>query len=218
MLLIAPALAVPLDLSVGIRTTDNDYEGQRDQLHLAGRLVPKSRFAAELMGSVRLPGDELSGLTHTLVGIAYEGNKNTTFQQPVQRELGTLGAYAALSPWVQPEKRDVSMWVYGRLGAELRLVEDGVAVVNEDYAAGVAGADPARLTDTSFGLSPVAAVGGGLDVLVKGRVGGRLGFTQRLWIAPEPDYGNKLPDGTPEPLENILWSSTAIDVDVLVRF
>jgi len=154
----------------------------------------------------------MKGLTQTLVGIAYEGNNETSFRQPLDRlQLGAIFS-ARWSPVYGKinliGEGVLNFDVYGTAGVGLLLVTKDYASINPDYTAGVEGADPAIPTTTpSTEAYPALNLGIGLDFFLTQSISLKIDARSALYIANEADYGNKLADGSAEPLEKRLYST-----------
>ena len=154
----------------------------------------------------------MKGLTQTLVGIAYEGNNETSFRQPLDRlQLGAI--FAARWTPVYGKINLIGEGVlnfdlYGTAGIGLLLVTKDYASINPDYAAGVEGADPAiPTTSPSTEAYPAINLGIGLNFFLTQSIALKIDARSALYIAKEPDYGNKLPNGDPEELESRLYNT-----------
>ncbi len=154
----------------------------------------------------------MKGLTQTLVGIAYEGNEESSFRQPLDRlQLGAIFS-ARWSPVYGKinliGEGVLNFDVYGTAGVGLLLVTKDYASINADYTAGVEGADPAIPTTTpSTEAYPALNLGIGLDFFLTQSIALKIDARSALYIANEPDYGNKLTDGSAEPLEKRLYNT-----------
>lgn len=154
----------------------------------------------------------VKGLTQTLVGIAYEGNKSTTFRQPLDRlQLGAIFAarWAPVYGKINLIGEGVLNFdVYGTAGVGLLLITKDYASVNPDYAAGVEGAAPAIVeTNPTTVANPAINLGIGFDFFITQSIALKIDARSTFYVADEPDYGNKLPDGSPEPLEKRLYNT-----------
>ncbi|MES2640452.1 MAG: outer membrane beta-barrel domain-containing protein [Myxococcota bacterium] len=154
----------------------------------------------------------MKGLTQTLVGIAYEGNENTTFRQPLDRlQLGAIFS-ARWSPVYGKinliGEGVLNFDVYGTAGVGLLLVTKDFASINPDYAAGVEGADPAiPTTSPKTEAYPALNLGIGLNFFLTQSIALKIDARGAFYIADEPDYGNKLPNGEPAELETRLYNT-----------
>lgn len=132
-------------------------------------------FAVEVRAYGRFPGRTVSPLAEDMVIFAFEGNNETVFHQPVDREAASLGAYVAASPWPRRHLRRSTAWIYGLAGAEGRVVVKDVVLLNPEYADGVEGAPYTRLRDDpAVGRSALGAwaqLGGGVGPTLAARVG-----------------------------------------------
>jgi hypothetical protein len=215
----AAAADLAVDVGLGLRQVLNQFDAQTFSAHGAVRVAPSGFVAAELGGAVRLPGDQVSGLTQTLVAIDYEGNPDTNFQQPVYSEVASVTLHGQVSPWRQPHQKPVGIWPYAILGVDLRFVRLGQARINPDYVAGVSGAAAALVeNEPALVPHPGPAFGVGFDVWFGDRAGFRLAATERMFLQKEMDYGNELTNGEPAPLDDVVVFSGAAWIDALVRF
>lgn len=153
----------------------------------------------------------MKGLTQTLVGIAYEGNHDTTFRQPLDRlQLGAIFS-ARWSPVYGKinliGEGVLNFDVYGTAGIGLLLVTKDFASINPDYAAAVEGADPAVPTTTpATEAYPAVNLGVGLNFFLTQSIALKIDARGAFYLADEPDYGNKI-NGQPVELETRLYST-----------
>lgn len=164
----------------------------------------------------------VKNLTKTLVAIAYEGNSETTFRQPLDRlQLGALFA-ARWSP-VYGKINLIGEGVlnfdfYGTAGLGLLLITKDYASINPEYASGasdnpvVLEAQPQTASNVAFNL------GVGFDFFLTQTIALKLDARSTLYVAKEPDYGNVLQNGEPEPLENRLYNTfiTSAGVSIFI--
>lgn len=165
----------------------------------------------------------IKNLTHTLIAIAYEGNNDTGFQQPLDRvQLGAIFD-ARWSP-VYGKINLIGEGVlnfdwYGTAGLGLLMVTKDAATVNQEWVQGIEGADPAT-SGVGAETNPNVALnlGIGFDFFLSQAVALKLDTRSLLYVAEEADYGNVLADGTPEPLENRLYNTfvTSVGVSIFV--
>jgi outer membrane beta-barrel protein len=154
----------------------------------------------------------VKGLTQTLVSIAYEGNNETTFRQPLDRlQLGAIfsARWAPVYGKINLIGEGVLNFdVYGTAGVGLLLVTKDFASINPDYAAGVEGADPASVEQSPLTQAyPAVNLGVGFDFFVTQSIAIKIDARSAFYIAEEPDYGNRLPNGDPAPLESRLYNT-----------
>ncbi|MDP2312117.1 MAG: outer membrane beta-barrel domain-containing protein [Pseudomonadota bacterium] len=154
----------------------------------------------------------MKGLTQTLVGIAYEGNNDTTFRQPLDRlQLGAIfsARWAPVYGKINLIGEGVLNFdLYGTAGVGLMLVTKDYASINPDYASNVEGADPAIPTQSpATEAYPAINLGIGLDFFLTQSIALKIDARSAFYIADQPDYGNKLPNGQPEPLEKRLYNT-----------
>lgn len=153
----------------------------------------------------------VKGLAKTLLDIAYQGDANTSFQQPLDRlQLGT--AFAARYSPVYGKinligEGVVNFDVYGTGGLGLVLITKDVATVSEDYKNGNT-QDPVQLAPSpATQASPAVNLGAGLDFFISQTVALKLDARTLLFIGPEADYGNIDPQtGQAAELEDELQS------------
>lgn len=165
----------------------------------------------------------IKNLTHTLIGIAYDGNTDTSFKQPLDRvQLGAIfdARWAPVYGKINLIGEGVLNfdW-YGTGGLGLLMVTKDAATVNPEWVQGVEGADPATsaaqpVTEPNLAVN----LGIGFDFFLSQSVALKLDARSLLYVAEEPDYGNVLGDGTPEPLENRLYNTfvTSLGVSIFV--
>lgn len=212
------AHAADLDLGVGLRSTPSPFYSGHYGVRPFGRLLLSGHFGVEAGAYVRLPGDGLSNLTQTLVGISYAGDSNTTFRQPIDREAASVELLAVLSPWKRPHEDGVTLWGAGTVGIAGMMYTHSYATVNPEYASGSDLDNPAAVSATgpaTVNLGP--ALGLTFEMSIADRIGVRLLGLQRYYLAEEPDYGNTLSNGEPVELNKRLYPSTAVELDVMVN-
>lgn len=159
-------------------------------------------------------------LTKTLVAIAYEGNSDTTFKQPLDRlQLGAIfdarwtPVYGKIN-MIGEGVLNFDFYATGGLG--LLLITKDYASVNPDYASG-ASDNPVLLEAQPETVSNVAVnLGVGFDFFLTQTVALKLDARSVLYVAKEPDYGNFLENGEPEPLENRLYNTFLTSVGVSI--
>ncbi len=172
-------------------------------------------LAVDLTATVRPPHDPLTNLDRALLAIAAEVNSDTTLQQPVLTAEGGLGLWARFGWTLRPPGSEFWGAAGARLGAEAVLLTRGVATLNPAYLEGNS-TEPARyaVRDTIPVLAPSA--GFCLDVWYR-RFGVRFAVHDRWWVMEEPDYGNYLQSGQPEPLGNMLYSTPTSALSLMVE-
>lgn len=165
----------------------------------------------------------IKNLTHTLVGIAFDGNPDSTFKQPLDRlQLGAVfdARWAPVYGKINLIGEGVLNfdW-YGTGGLGLLMVTKDSATINQEWVQGVEGTDPATslgqpVTDPNLALN----LGIGFDFFVSQSVAIKMDARSLIYVAKEPDYGNVLADGTPEPLENRVYNTfvTSLGISVFV--
>jgi outer membrane beta-barrel protein len=98
--------------------------------------------------------------------------------------------------------------VYGTAGLGLLLVTKDYASINPDYASGVEGADPAKVeVNPATEAYPAVNLGLGLDFFITQSIAIKIDARSAFYIADEPDYGNRLPNGEPAPLDKRLYNT-----------
>jgi outer membrane beta-barrel protein len=154
----------------------------------------------------------VKGLTQTLVAIAYEGNPDSNFRQPLDRlQLGAIfsARWAPVYGKINLIGEGVLNFdVYGTAGVGLMLVTKDYASINPDYVSGVEGAAPATVeTSPATEAYPAINLGFGMDFFLTQSIALKLDARSAFYVADEPDYGNKLANGEPEPLEKRLYNT-----------
>lgn len=217
--LVSLASAADVDLGVGIRSTPSVWYAGHYGVRATGRVMLSEHLGLEAGVYGRLPGRKLSGLTQTMVGIAYEGDNYTTFIVPAELELGSIDLLAIVSPWERPHAGKLTLWAAGAVGATGCLLSHAVAGVNPEYVAGSYAGDPAVLDPDRVSLSATVGPSVGLtfEASVANRVVVRLLGLQRYWVGQEPDYGEKLSSGEPVDLDRQLYTSGIVEIDVMVH-
>ena len=153
----------------------------------------------------------VKNLTKTLVAIAYEGNSDTTFRQPLDRlQLGAIfdarwtPVYGKIN-LIGEGVLNFDFYATGGLG--LLLITKDYASVNPDYASG-ASDNPVLLEAQPQTASNVGVnLGIGFDFFLSQTIALKLDARSMLYAAKEPDYGNILENGEPAPLENRLYNT-----------
>lgn len=153
----------------------------------------------------------VKNLTKTLVAIAYEGNSETNFQQPLDRlQLGAVfdARWAPVYGKINLIGEGVLNFdFYGTAGLGLLLITKDSAAVNRDYASG-ASDNPVALNPNPPTVSNVAVnLGVGFDFFLSQTIALKLDARSMLYVAKEPDYKNELQNGEPEPLDNRLYNT-----------
>lgn len=154
----------------------------------------------------------VKGLTKTLLDIAYQGDPNTTFQQPLDRYSLGLMLGARWSP-VYGKINLVGEGVlnldwYGVAGVGLVMITADTATVSEAYRAcdGACDENPVSTNPDAdqngyFG----GQIGFGFNFFLTQTIALRLDARGLLYYGPEPDYGNVDPaTGQAIPLEQQL--------------
>lgn len=211
---IAPSLGVVPNNSF----VSNYYGGALLAYHFSETLAAEGAFLyAPNTGEAGV-----KGLTKTLVQIAYDSNPETTFKQPLDRlQLGALFAarWAPVYGKINLIGEGVLNFdLYGTAGVGLLLVTKDYASVSEEYASG-ASEDPVQLESAPVTEGyPAFNVGVGMDFFLTQSIALKIDARSALYVADEPDYGNKLPNGDPAPLEKRLYNTflTTAGVSVYV--
>gem|GEM_PF-895241 len=164
----------------------------------------------------------VKNLTKTLVAIAYEGNSETNFQQPLDRlQLGAVfdARWSPVYGKINLIGEGVLNFdVYGTAGLGLLLITKDAAGVNPDYASG-ASDNPVLLDPNAPTASNLAVnLGVGFDFFLSQTVALKLDARSLLYVAKEPDYKNRLQNGELEPLDNRLYNTfvTSVGVSIFV--
>ncbi|MBM4364879.1 MAG: outer membrane beta-barrel domain-containing protein [Deltaproteobacteria bacterium] len=198
---------------------DNPVGGVHLAYHFSEQVAVEGAFLyAPFLGNAGV-----KNLTKTLLDIAYQGDPNTTFQQP----LDSLQGGAAFSLRYAPVYGKINLIgegvinfdVYGTAGLGLLLIRKDVAVVSEDYKSGVEGADPVSLISADPAAAPALNLGVGLNFFLSQSISLKLDARTLAYIGKEADYGNIDPQtGQPEALDTELQSQfvTTAGVSIFV--
>ncbi len=116
LLLTTLAAAMDIDIALGPRLTQNEFYNGDVGPQLSGRFLFTGNIGIQAGVFVSLAPDSPSNLTNTLVGIAYEGDNETSFRQPVDREAASVEVLAVLSPLKRPTDEAVTVWATGLVG------------------------------------------------------------------------------------------------------
>lgn len=166
----------------------------------------------------------IKNLTHTLVGIAYEGNQNEDFWQPMNRpQIGAVfdARYSPVYGKINLVGEGVLNFdVYGTAGLGVLTVANDRASVNPDWISDPDNNKPA----TSMASPPSTAnfcgeLGIGMDFFLSSALALKLDARSLLYVADEPDYGNIDPNtGEPEVLDKRLYNTfvTSVGVSIFV--
>lgn len=165
----------------------------------------------------------VKNLTKTLVTIAYEGNQETTFQQPLDRpQLGVVfdARWAPIYGKINLIGEGVLNFdVYGNAGLGLLTVAKDYATINEDWVNNVQGASPVTLQSNPQTVANfvVPELGVGMDFFLSSSIALKLDARSLLYVADEPDYGNEV-NGEPVPLQKKLYNTfiTTAGVSIFV--
>jgi outer membrane beta-barrel protein len=152
------------------------------------------RFSVEaaLMYSPNSGASGVKGLTRTLLDIAYQGDPNTKFQQPIDR-LQIASAFSARWAPVYGKinligEGVVNFDVYGTGGVGLLAISKDVATISEDYRNGTSD-DPVYVEpqpQTQF--SPALNLGAGINVFLSPSIALKLDARTLIFVGPEADY------------------------------
>ncbi len=152
------------------------------------------RFAVEaaFLYSPNSGAAGVKGLTRTLLDIAYQGDPNTKFQQPIDR-MQMAAAFSARWAPVYGKlnligEGVVNFDVYGTGGVGLLAISKDVATISEDYRSGNSD-DPVYVEpqpNTQF--SPALNLGAGINVFLSSSVALKLDARTLVYIGPEADY------------------------------
>jgi outer membrane beta-barrel protein len=152
------------------------------------------RFSVEaaVMYSPNSGASGVKGLTRTLLDIAYQGDPNTKFQQPIDR-LQLATAFTARWAPVYGKinligEGVVNFDVYGTGGLGLLAISKDVATISEDYRSGKSD-DPVYVEpQPSQQFSPALNLGAGMDIFLSPTVALKLDARTLVYIGPEADY------------------------------
>jgi len=209
--------AETVDIGLGVRNTPNAMVGPTAGLRPAARVMLTGAFGVEAGAYVAMPGARPSSLTQSLIGVTYEGDSETSFQQPCPKEVGSVELLAVVSPWRVPRDGGVTLWPSAVAGIDGLLFTDQVATVSERYAAGETD-EPASLSEPGAARANVGVTGGlAFEATAANRVVLRVLGVWRAYVAKEPDYGEREANGDPVALGPQVYVAPAVSVDVLVR-
>jgi len=134
----------------------------------------------------------VKNLTRTLLDIAYQGDPDTTFQQPIDRmSLGT--AFSARWSPVYGKinligEGVVNFDVYGTGGVGLLAISKDVATVDEAYRSGES-PDPVYLEPNPQQVfAPALNLGVGMNIFLSPTVALKLDARTMIYIGQEADY------------------------------
>ena len=161
----------------------------------------------------------VKNLTKTLLDIAYQGDQNTTFQQP----LDSLFYSAVFSARFAPVYGKINLVgngvinfdVYGTAGLGIVGISKNVATVSDDYkTSGGVNADGTAVDPVALNPTPpidnrfAFNLGVGFDFFLSQSVALKLDARALNYVGPEADYGNTDPKtGDPIPLKDELHSA-----------
>lgn len=211
----------------------------RFEIAPAGGYVPNNAFVSVAVGGAFLAyhfneavaveglllyapntGDAgVKNLTRTLVAIAYEGDDDSKFQQPLDRlQLGAIfsARWAPVYGKINLIGEGVLNFdVYGTAGIGLLLITKDYAKINPEYANGTS-EEPVLLESGSKPDANIAVnLGIGFDFFLSQSLALKLDARSQLYVAEEPDYGN-LKGGEPEDLGNRLYNTFITSVGVAI--
>jgi outer membrane beta-barrel protein len=152
----------------------------------------------------------VKNLTKTLVAIAKESNPDTTFRQPLDRlQLGAIFS-ARISPVYGKinliGEGVLNFDVYGTAGVGLLLITKDYASPNPDWNQDDPASSPIIVEASPTTVAnPALNLGIGMDFFLTQSLALKIDARSAFYIAEEPDYGNKLPNGDPKPLESQLY-------------
>lgn len=134
----------------------------------------------------------VKNLTRTLLDIAYQGDPDTTFQQPIDRLTLATAFSARWSPVYGKinliGEGVVNFDVYGTGGIGLLAISKDVAVVSDDYRNGES-TDPVALEPNAEQFfTPGLNLGVGLDLFLSPTVAIKLDARTLVYIGQEADY------------------------------
>jgi outer membrane beta-barrel protein len=186
---------------------DNYYGGAFAAYHFSDTFAAEGAF----FYAPNTGASGVKGLTQTLVAIAEDGNADN-FKQPLDRlQLGAIfsARWAPVYGKINLLGEGVLNFdVYGTLGVGLLLETKDYASINPDYVDGVEGAKPAAvLSQPPTEAYAALNLGFGMDFFLTQSIALKIDARTALYIADEPDYGNKLKNGDPEPLEKRLYNT-----------
>lgn len=154
----------------------------------------------------------VKNLTKTLVTIAYEGNQETTFRQPLDRpQLGIVfdAKWAPVYGKINLIGEGVLNFdVYGTAGVGLLTVAKDYATINEAWVNGEEGASPVTLQAKPETVANfvIPSLGVGMNFFLSQSIALKIDARTMLYVAEEPDYGNEDAAGNPVPLDKRLYN------------
>lgn len=165
----------------------------------------------------------IKNLTQTLVGIAFEGDPDTTFKQPLDRiQLGAIFD-ARLAPVYGKinllGEGVLNFDFYATAGLGLLLITKDYAIVNPEYVNGNDLEHPATsATNPTTAANVAVNLGVGFDFFLTQGIALKIDARSLLYVAKEPDYGNTEADGSPKALNSRLYNSfiTTAGVSIFV--
>lgn len=213
----------------------------RFEIAPAGGYVPNNAFVSVAVGGAFLAyhfseavaveglvlyapntGDAgVKNLTRTLVAIAYEGDDDSRFQQPLDRlQLGAIFAarWAPVYGKINLIGEGVLNFdVYGTAGLGLLLITKDYAKINPEYANGTSDNPVSLELGTKPNANIAVNLGIGFDFFLSQSLALKLDARSLLYVAEEPDYGN-LKGGEPEELGNRLYNTfiTSAGVSIFI--
>lgn len=134
----------------------------------------------------------VKNLTRTLLDIAYQGDPDTTFQQPIDR-LALATAFSARWSPVYGKinligEGVVNFDVYGTGGIGLLAISKDIAVVSDAYRAGET-PDPVSLEpNPQQAFTPALNLGVGMNLFLSPTVALKLDARTMVYIGKEADY------------------------------
>jgi hypothetical protein len=184
-LLLGAALAAPVQLVAGVRdasSTRGDIDGPR----LGARyLFGPAALELGVFGNPR--PQRIDNLDQTLVAIAYNGDANVDFRQPVINDLAGLSVLLDYGFLKLGEDERLSGGPHLYAGGEVLLQQRLYAVYDEERARQDTGEAVVVYTDRRS-VTGGLVLGAGADVWVMSRVGLRMTWTRRLGVQDAPQY------------------------------
>jgi len=181
-------------------------------------------FAAEgaFFYSPNTGADGVKGLTQTLVVIAHDGNAGGDFKQPLDRlQLGAIFS-ARWSPVYGKinliGEGVLNFDLYGTGGVGLLLVTKDYATYNPEFSSDPTASPTLVETAPETEAYPALNLGVGIDFFITQTIALKIDARGAFYIADEPNYGNEIRPGVPEPLEKRLYNTflTTAGVSIFV--
>lgn len=160
--------------------------------YLAYHFSESFSVEAAVMYSPNTGTTGVKNLTKTLLDIAYQGDPNTKFQQPIDRLQLAVPFSARWAPVYGKinlvGEGVVNFDVYGTGGIALLAISKDIATVSEAYRSGES-PDPVQLeTQPQVVFSPAVNLGAGLNFFLSSSIALKLDARTLIYVGEEADY------------------------------